>query len=166
MYYANCFSIREFILEMAGRNVNLTAETKITVQCTWLNVLFVLHVPQLFDEESPNIFIFSGVVSWSCIVSRASPLRDIKLTFACIFQFTCIFQIMHRVVFFSNGLMICESNCQLEQVSVGLIFLTGTGICQVKIHMIQNIYKGNIHTYTYLHYEIAALSGKVQYVYT
>ena len=34
--------------------------------------------------------------------------------------------------------MICESNCQLEQVSVGFIFLTGTGIYQVKIHMIQN----------------------------
>ena len=34
--------------------------------------------------------------------------------------------------------MICESNCQLEQVSVGLIFLTGTGTYQVKIHMIQN----------------------------
>ena len=32
--------------------------------------------------------IFSGVVSWSCIVSRALPLRDFKVTFACIFKFT------------------------------------------------------------------------------
>ena len=53
MQYANCFSIREFISEMAGRNVSLTGETEITVQCTWLNVLFnVLHVPQPFEEES------------------------------------------------------------------------------------------------------------------
>ena len=37
--------------EMAGRNVNLTAETKITVQCT-----FHIHVPQLFEEESPIFF--------------------------------------------------------------------------------------------------------------
>ena len=54
-------------------------------------------------------------------------LKDFRLTFVCIFKFTCIFQFKHRVVFFRKGLRICES-VKLSKFSVGFTFLTGTGI--------------------------------------